>query len=140
MGPGARSAEHQLGSWGAKVDILDKLAAGSVVMQTDRSDEIGDCLVWTAGKPLPHNIPERLDYRLITFHKVTTGVHRAAWAARHGPIPAETPFVLHHCDNPPCWRDEHLFLGTHAQNMADMVAKGRTWRTRLPVPGVTHGY
>lgn len=36
--------------------------------------------------------------------------------------------ILHHCDRPPCCRYDHLFPGTHAVNMADKKAKGRTSR------------
>lgn len=52
-------------------------------------------------------------------------VHRWAWQHWRGPIPTGT-HVLHRCDNPPCVRIDHLFLGTHADNMADAKAKGRT--------------
>ena len=34
--------------------------------------------------------------------------------------------VLHSCDNVLCIRPSHLFLGTNADNSADMVRKGRS--------------
>jgi len=56
-----------------------------------------------------------------------TFAHRFAWADKFGDIP-EGIEVRHKCDNPPCCNPDHLELGTHQENMNDMVE-----RKRLPV-------
>lgn len=61
-------------------------------------------------------------------------VHRVAWTVAYGSIP-DGLCVLHHCDNPPCVRPDHLFLGTVIDNNADRDAKGR----HVPMPGEANG-
>lgn len=51
-------------------------------------------------------------------------IHRWIWEQANGPIP-QGLVVMHLCDNPPCFRLDHLRLGTIADNQADMKAKGR---------------
>jgi hypothetical protein len=50
--------------------------------------------------------------------------HRVSWELHYGPIPPNAD-VCHTCDRPACVRPDHLFVGSHAQNMADSKAKGR---------------
>ena len=50
--------------------------------------------------------------------------HRLAWEVFYGPIPPGLK-VCHHCDNPPCVRPDHLFLGTQRANVLDAESKGR---------------
>ena len=57
--------------------------------------------------------------------------HRVSFEFHNGPIDSQI-LVLHRCDNPPCVRPDHLFLGAPRDNSADMTAKGRS------LPGERH--
>jgi len=57
--------------------------------------------------------------------------HRFAYQLYVGPIPAGK-VVMHTCDVRCCVNPDHLRVGTQADNMADMNAKGRARRVGRP--------
>lgn len=76
-----------------------------------------ECWPWTG-------ITAHFGHGKLRFRHAQLYAHRASWEVHYGPIPAGLN-VLHKCDNPPCCNPHHLFLGTHADNHADMDDKGR---------------
>lgn len=67
------------------------------------------------------------DYGTLNFRGKKQNVHRIAWLLGVGEI-KKGLLVCHECDNPPCINLDHLFLGTHKDNMLDAKMKGRMTR------------
>lgn len=88
---------------------------------------ITGCWVWTAG---PHNRA----YGIFRFEGSTKAAHRVSYELYVESIPKGL-HVLHRCDNTRCVNPEHLFIGTHADNMQDKNRKNRGNYSR----GENHG-
>jgi hypothetical protein len=58
------------------------------------------------------------------YRNKTWTLHRLIYTLKVGPIPPGM-LVCHTCDRPNCWNEDHLFLGTEADNNRDCGNKGR---------------
>lgn len=85
------------------------------------------CREWR-GRRHPHG------YGLIKRSGRNAYIHRLVWALVNGPIP-DGMVVMHRCDNPPCFRLDHLQLGTVKDNIVDAANKGRIFN---PMVARTH--
>ena len=89
--------------------------------------ELGPCWPWTAscaGGGYGQLSAGKQGARPLIASRVSYEIH-------FGLIP-EGLWVLHYCDNPPCVRPSHLFLGNNLSNMRDCAAKGRNGMTVHP--------
>lgn len=75
------------------------------------------CRLWTA------HVNED-GYGIMWWAGEMQKAHRLSWMAHRGPIPDGLE-VCHHCDVPSCIEESDLFLGTHQENIDDMITKGR---------------
>lgn len=88
--------------------------------------ESDDCMIWPYAK-------NGHGYGILRIAKGKNArVHRLAYEAAFGPMDPSLD-GCHRCDNPACFRPEHIFPGSRTVNMRDASKKGRTVR------GTRHG-
>lgn len=66
----------------------------------------------------------RQGYGQFGIGKRPYGSHRVAWMLHNRQLIPRNMFVCHSCDNKVCCNPSHLFVGTHEDNMSDLVKKG----------------
>jgi hypothetical protein len=89
----------------------------------DRPEDPAVCWEWRGDRMAERKngtVVRRHTYGL--FRKLAA--HRVSVWLATGEDPGNL-FVLHSCDSPPCVRPSHLRMGTHLENMADKVSRGR---------------
>jgi len=89
-------------------------------------DDSGECWIWTGAL--------NRGYGWMGIEGTQMQTHRISYLLHYGDLPSGT-VICHHCDNPPCVNPAHLYAGSRASNVADMVTRGRLINLR----GEEHG-
>lgn len=71
----------------------------------------------------------KFGYGQTNYWKGSVLAHRGMWIALHGTTNGLD--VCHKCDVRNCCNPDHLWLGTHKQNMDDHIAKGRHFERNM---------
>src|SRR5262245_28096091 len=110
---------------------MPESAAEKIARMVDRSGGPDACWPFTGPRRNPQGYGLLDRYERGRAWQVRA--HRVAYEAAYGPITPATLSVLHRCDARLCCNPAHLFLGTRADNVADMWRKGRQQDyTRMP--------
>lgn len=107
----------------------------------NQSKRVGECLEWTGRlNPMGYGIfklrsseTKGLTYVTPKRSNISLSTHRVAYKIWVGDIPKGL-YVLHRCDNRLCIEPSHMYLGTHQDNMNDMMKKNRQNKR----PGALH--
>lgn len=107
---------------------------------TKRVQKTEGCWLWTGPQRKPTGKGGWGAYGLFRpKRRINYYAHRFSWRINYGPIP-DGMFVCHKCDNPTCVRPDHLFLGTHKDNMGDAKRKGRVRNQNFYVTECPRGH
>ena len=87
--------------------------------KVEKSTNSDGCWIWQSAKT-------RRGYGRFWYkRRYIVATHAALLFGKNVIVP-NNMMVCHHCDNPECVNPDHLFIGTHYDNMQDCKRKGRT--------------
>lgn len=87
-------------------------------------DKETGCWIWQGGR-----VGTNKDYGVVYSGGVAIRAHRYFYEHKYGKIP-DGLFACHKCDNPICCNPDHIFIGTHQDNMRDAQEKKRFFHQR----------
>lgn len=106
----------------------DKRRAHQGFMRLLGAPNANGCMEW-------QGVRRKDGYGVLFVGKRRVSAHRYSYQLHYGVTLDSLQLVCHKCDNPPCANPDHLFIGTHQDNVADMIAKGRAaWQRKVGEP------